>query len=162
MTFSKMKPVYFLYTSLAVALVGTTLSLYFSDVLGLPPCKLCWYQRIAMYPLIPLLALGIKYKEKRIALYALPQAVIGLVIAAYHNLIYYDALRHAGTSGLNIVDCGIGVPCTDQQLLLFDFISIPLMSLVGFGIIVACLYFFHQRSHKTFLSFKLGLSSART
>ncbi len=142
----KIKPEYFLYLSLSVAIIGTALSLYFSDVLGLPPCTLCWYQRIAMYPLIPLLALGIYFKEKRIALYALPQAAIGFLIAIYHNLIYYDALRNAGKSSLNIIDCGIGVPCTDQQLLLFGFISIPLMSLAGFGIIVASLYYFHKQS----------------
>lgn len=146
MCLMKIKPVYFLYVSLAVSVAGTALSLYFSDILGLPPCKLCWYQRIAMYPLIPLLALGIKYKEKRIALYALPQAVIGLLISAYHNLIYYDALRNAGTSSLNVIDCGVGVPCTEQQLLLFGFISIPLMSLVGFAIIVASLYYFHRKT----------------
>lgn len=140
------KPHYFLYLSLSVAVVGTLLSLYFSDVLGLPPCTLCWYQRIAMYPLIPLLAMGIYFKEKRIALYALPQAVIGLLIAAYHNLIYYDAMRNAGSSSLNIVDCGVGVPCTETQLLLFDFISIPLMSLAGFGLIVASLYYYHQKT----------------
>lgn len=151
----KIKSVYFLYISLAVSVVGTALSLYFSDVMGLPPCKLCWYQRIAMYPLIPLLSLGIKYKEKRIALYALPQAVIGLLISAYHNLIYYDALRNAGTSSLNVIDCGVGVPCTEQQLLLFNFISIPLMSLVGFGVIVVSLYLFHQRSSKKFLNLKI-------
>jgi disulfide bond formation protein DsbB len=139
-------PKYFLYLSLSVAIVGTLLSLYFSDVLGLPPCTLCWYQRIAMYPLIPLLALGIYFKEKRIALYALPQAVIGLLIAAYHNLIYYDAMRNAGTSSLNIVDCGVGVPCTETQLLLFDFISIPLMSLAGFAIIVASLYYYRRQT----------------
>lgn len=142
----KIKPEYFLYVSLSVSVIGTALSLYFSDILGLPPCTLCWYQRIAMYPLIHLLALGIYFKEKRIVLYALPPAIIGFLIAIYHNLIYYDALRNAGKSSLNIIDCGIGVPCTDQQLLLFGFISIPLMSLVGFGIIVASLYYFHQKT----------------
>ena len=42
-----------------VALVSMCGSLYYSDVLGYEPCKMCWYQRICMYPEVLLLGLAL-------------------------------------------------------------------------------------------------------
>jgi disulfide bond formation protein DsbB len=38
------------------SLAGTLGSLFFSEVMQLQPCLLCWYQRIAMFPLVLVLA----------------------------------------------------------------------------------------------------------
>ena len=72
-----------------MAVLGTVGSLFFSDVMGYAPCVLCWYQRIALYPLILIIGVGIATGDKRVARYALPLTLAGLAIAVYHNLLYY-------------------------------------------------------------------------
>ena len=44
--------------TLAVAGVATLGSLYFSEIADFVPCRLCWFQRILMYP-IALIALPV-------------------------------------------------------------------------------------------------------
>src|SRR3712207_5030944 len=77
-----------LYAAWVVALLATVGSLFFSEVMGLPPCALCWYQRIAMYPLVPVIATGILARDARVRAYALPLCLAGLGLAVYHNLLY--------------------------------------------------------------------------
>ena len=62
------------------ATVATAGSLYFSEIMDLPPCSLCWYQRIAMYPLVIILALGIRRRDRSLPAYVLPLSLIGLAI----------------------------------------------------------------------------------
>src|SRR5688572_18615670 len=47
-----------LWLAFGVALVATVGSLYLSEVANFTPCKLCWYQRIAMYPMVPVLGMA--------------------------------------------------------------------------------------------------------
>jgi len=108
-------------------------SLYFSEVLGYAPCNLCWWQRIFMYPLVILLGIGIVKKDKNIVYYALPLAIIGSLIALYHNLLYYEIIVR------NTISCVPGVSCTEKYITLFGFLSIPLMSLISFILITICL-----------------------
>jgi disulfide bond formation protein DsbB len=123
-----------IYIAWAASLIATLGSLYFSNVLHLPPCILCWYQRIGMYPLIVILGIAAIRKEYHVWRYALPLSVIGLLIAIYHNLLYYKILPESAAP------CVQGISCTTQQLLWFGFLTIPLMSLIGFTIIVISLY----------------------
>ncbi len=117
----------------AQALVATLGSLYFSQIMGLVPCVLCWYQRIAMYPLVLVLGVGILLRETRIKFYALPLSLIGLGIAIYHNLLYYGVLPES------IAPCTTGVSCTTRQVEWLGFITIPLLALVAFAVISICL-----------------------
>jgi disulfide bond formation protein DsbB len=117
----------------AQALVATLGSLYFSEVMALPPCVLCWYQRIAMYPLVVILAVGILLREPRLRLYALPLSLAGLAISIYHNLLYYGVIPES------IQPCTTGVSCTTRQIEWLGFITIPLLALVAFGVISAAL-----------------------
>lgn len=122
------------YCAWSIALIGMLGSLYFSEVLDLPPCHLCWYQRIALYPLVVTIAVGIVRKEMQYVWYSLPLALIGWLIAVYHNLIYYRIVPEVDSV------CGELVSCL-SQFTIFGFVSIPLLSLVGFTIIILCLYF---------------------
>ena len=128
------------YAAWAVALVATTGSLYFSEVMRLPPCTLCWYQRIAMYPLVLILSIGIATSDPRARLYALPFAVTGWVIAAYHNLLYYKIIPEGFTT------CTSGVSCTSRQLEWLGFITIPLLSLTAFTLLLVLLALFKPQS----------------
>ena len=61
----------------SVATVATLGSLYFSEEAGYIPCRLCWYQRIFMYPLPILIALAIarRSRDLSVAASAVPNAV---------------------------------------------------------------------------------------
>ncbi len=128
----KFRPL-FLPVAWAQALVAMLGSLFFSEILGFPPCILCWYQRIAMYPLVLLFGIAILRNDKKIYIYALPLAVIGFVIAFYHNLLYYGILPES------IAPCQAGVSCTTKFIEFFGFVTIPFLSLVSFVVILTCL-----------------------
>lgn len=123
-----------------MALVGTVGSLFFSGVMLYPPCVLCWYQRIALYPLVLIIGIGIATADRRVVKYALPLALAGLAIAVYHNLLYYGFIPES------ITPCTEGVPCNAVQIELAGFITIPLMALGGFVSVTACLLGFSYRN----------------
>lgn len=122
-----------LYLAWIQACIATIGSLYFSEVMDLPPCVLCWYQRILMYPLSLIIAVGIWRRDLALYLYVLPLSMLGLGIATYHNLLYYGILPEA------IQPCLLGVSCTTRQIEWLGFITIPMMSLLAFTVISACL-----------------------
>lgn len=116
-----------------IALFGTVGSLFFSDVMQYQPCVLCWYQRIALYPLVFVIGTGLIIDDRRVAAYALPLSLVGSIVAAYHNLLYYGFIAEA------LTPCTEGVPCNSVQLELLGVITIPLLSLVGFLGVTLCL-----------------------
>jgi disulfide bond formation protein DsbB len=123
-----------------MALVGTVGSLFFSEVMLYPPCVLCWYQRIALYPLVLIIGVGIATGDRRVVRYALPLALAGLAVAVYHNLLYYGFIPES------ITPCTEGVPCNAVQIELAGFITIPLMALGGFVSVTACLSWFKYKN----------------
>jgi disulfide bond formation protein DsbB len=121
---------------------GSTLgSLFFSDVMGFAPCVLCWYQRIAIFPLVLILPMGLFPFDASSAKFALPLAVAGLLTAIYHNLIY------AGLMPKSIQPCAQGVPCTEKYIELFGFVSIPLLSLLALAAMTVLLAMVMRRNH---------------
>ena len=115
-----------LCASFMVALAATLGSLFASEVLGYPPCELCWYQRIAMYPLPAIFFVALWSGDRRYARYSLPLCVLGAALAVYHNLLYYGVIPES------IAPCREGVSCTTRQVELLGFVTIPLRSLVTF------------------------------
>ena len=115
--------------ALLVSFIATGGSLFFSEVMQLPPCVLCWYQRIMMYPLILIFSLGLFRKVKESFVYGTTLSVTGLVIAIYHNLLYYHILPES------IAPCTSGVSCTSRQIEWFGFVTIPSLSLIAFTLI---------------------------
>src|SRR4028119_1742179 len=85
------------YAAWIIALTAMVGSLFFSEVMQLPPCVLCWYQRIAMYPLVAVLAVSILRRDNAERAYALPLALVGFAIAVYHNLLYYKIIPESIT-----------------------------------------------------------------
>ena len=117
------------YAAWFVALLASAGSLFFSEVMKLPPCVLCWYQRIAMYPLVIIIGVGILVQDLKLKIYALPLSITGLVISIYHNLLYYKIIPDS------IKPCTSGVSCTSKQIEWLGFITIPFMSFVAFALI---------------------------
>lgn len=119
-------------TAFAMATVAMAGSLYYSEIVGFLPCEYCWYQRIAMYPLVPILGIAAFTGDRLIRRYALPLASIGAVIAAYHYTIQHFP-------NLAVTECALGIPCTAAYVWKFGFVSIPFMALVSFGVIISVL-----------------------
>lgn len=116
-----------------LASISTLASLFFSYVVGFAPCVLCWYQRICLFPLVIILAVGLFPFDKNVVKFALPLAIAGWLTALYHNLLY------SGVIPENIQPCTQGVSCTEKYIELFGFLSIPMLSLLSFSTIIALL-----------------------
>ncbi len=133
---------YLPYLAWIIALTATVGSLFFSEVMDLPPCVLCWYQRIAMYPLVLIIGGGILMRDNRMKFYALPVCLIGLAISIYHNLLYYGLIPES------ITPCTEGISCTSRQIEWLGFITIPLMALTAFVGIALCLFLSKKSEQK--------------
>jgi len=119
---------------LAAVVAATSMfgSLYFSEVLRYVPCELCWYQRIAMYPLAPLLGIAAVRNDLGVRVYAWVLACSGALIALYHYVIQWFP-------DLEATSCAADNPCSAVYVREFGFVSIPFMALAGFLAITALL-----------------------
>ncbi len=115
-----------------IGLGATAGSLYFSEARNFTPCDLCWYQRIAMYPLGVLLAMAVVRKDRSIVPYGLVLAVIGGGISIYHYQL--QLFPDQGST------CDFSAPCTFQWVDVFGFVSIPLLALGCFISITGLLW----------------------
>jgi disulfide bond formation protein DsbB len=114
-----------LWLAFVVAATATAGSLYFSEVADYVPCQLCWYQRIAMYPLAPILLVAALRHDRSVRWYVGPVAAIGAVISAYHYLIEWRPSLEGGA-------CGIGPSCADIWFRELGFATLAFMALSGF------------------------------
>ncbi|MDG0793242.1 disulfide oxidoreductase [Cohnella ginsengisoli] len=130
----------FLYLAWVVSLVATGGSLFMSEVLDYAPCKLCWLQRIFMYPLVLLLGRAAIRGDRRIVGYVAPLIAIGGFISLYH----YGEQKVPGMA--SILPCTVGVPCDEDYLDWFGIITIPLLALTAF-ILIGLLLWFGSRQH---------------
>src|SRR4051812_1850852 len=119
------------HIALLAAWVAMCGSLFFSEVLGWQPCVLCWYQRILMYPLAVLLAIGIVRRDRGLHVYVLPFSIAGIGVSLYHYLLIK-------TDWLPPPPCAVGVPCTVDYLNWLGFINIPFLALAAF-LIITCM-----------------------
>ena len=110
-----------------VALIAMLGSLYLSEIMHFVPCLLCWYQRIAMYPLVFVLGVGLLRADPGV------WPVIGFFISAYHVLIQFRP-------NLEVTTCAVGAPCTGRYVAVFGFVSIPTMAGAAFLLITALLF----------------------
>ncbi len=130
-----------MYIAWLQALVAMLGSLYFSEILRLPPCNLCWYQRILMYPLVVILAVGIIRKDKAVPYYVLPFSALGIVIS------FYQYMLQAGVISESQAPCSVNIPCTTQYLEFFGFVTIPFLSLLAFLVITLCMIVFTRYNY---------------
>ena len=122
-----------IFSAWLIAAVSTLGSLFFSEVMELIPCVLCWYQRIFLFPLAIILLIGLFPLDKKVVNYALPLAIIGLLFTVYHSLLFFGVIPE------NLQPCSQGVSCTDDNMELFGFLPIPLLGLIAFLMIIILL-----------------------
>jgi disulfide bond formation protein DsbB len=132
-----------LFLAWLVATLATAGALFLGEVMGMAPCVLCWYQRIAMFPLVAILGVGLLEADARCVRYALPLAGVGLALAIYHCLVFWGVITEA------LVPCGQGPSCADSKLQVLGWVPIPLLSLIAFAAIAALLWFARERKART-------------
>lgn len=115
-----------------VAAIATAGSLYFSEVRHFTPCPLCWYQRIAMYPLVLVLAVATWRRDLGVRWYVLPVAVLGAGIGIYHYQLERFPHQEA-------IACSAAVPCTTIWFERLGYITIPMMALSAFALVATIL-----------------------
>ena len=115
---------------LLISAVATSGSLYFSENLGFTPCKLCWYQRIFMYPQVVLILMAYIKKTNDVFKYIFALSIIGMFIAGYHYILQTFPNPYAPCG-----DVGYSVSCTVDFFKYFGYITIPWMSFSAFVII---------------------------
>ena len=125
----------YLVLAFILALAAVSGSLFYSEIAGYEPCKLCWFQRIFMYPQVFLFGLALYKKDRGIAPYSLLLSIIGAVIAAYHYLLQLDIAPSLPCSAV-----GYSVSCSQVFVMNFGYITIPLMSLTVFSLIAMLMF----------------------
>lgn len=118
-----------------VSMIATLGSLYFSEIRGYEPCKMCWIQRIFMYPIVLMTTIAFIQKNARIALTTAVFAIMGGSVSLYHYGIQkIDFLSESAPA------CGM-VPCTGQYINWLGFITIPFLALTAFILIAGASFY---------------------
>ena len=120
---------YLMFFAWIVVSIATLGSLFFSEVMDVPVCNLCWYQRIAMYPMVLVLAVGLFPYDPKVLRIAGPLAATGWLIALFQVLLI------AGIIPESAQPCVQGIPCSETHLLLLGFLNIPALSFITFTLI---------------------------
>ncbi len=104
-----------------VALGAICGSLFYSEVVGFPPCVLCWWQRMAIYPLLPLFLVALLEKDYGVFKYVIPLSVLGGIVALYHSYVQWG--------GSPFIPCDATASCSKLYVYAFGYVTIPTMSL---------------------------------
>jgi disulfide bond formation protein DsbB len=125
---------YELWAAFVVAAIATGGSLFFSQVANFPPCELCWFQRICMYPLSILTLLMALAGDNRAARYLFPLPVVGACVSIYHLLIENAVIKEPN-------QCQVSAPggCATKWINEFGYMTIPTLALTGFLLLIGFL-----------------------
>lgn len=121
-----------------VVTIATSGSLFFSEIMEIPICELCWYQRIAMYPLVLVLALSLFPYDPRVVRVAGALAAVGWLIALFQLLLV------AGIIPEEAQPCVKDIPCSEAYFTLLGFLSIPALSFMTFSLVGFLLFLTHR------------------
>jgi len=127
-----------LFAAWIVVTIATMGSLFFSEVMDVPVCLLCWYQRIAMYPLVLILAIGLFPFDPKVVRYAGALAVPGWLVSLFQVLLVTGIIPES------VQPCVQGIPCSEIHIALLGFLNIPTLSLLTFTLIGILLFFTHK------------------
>lgn len=104
---------------IVLSIIVVSGSLFYSNFMGYEPCVLCWWQRIALYPLLPIFVLAHLNNDRKVFRYVFPLAILALVISIYQTYITFG--------GEPLVDCSLEDNCSKLYVLAYGYITIPMM-----------------------------------
>lgn len=132
-----------LFFAWLIVLAGVFTSLYFGEILKFKPCPLCWYQRIALFPLAIILGIAVYKNDLGIVPYGITLASIGFIVALYQVLS--QMFPFLDLDGI----CGPSDDCGAPIFTLFGFMTLPMLSAIGFFLIFIFLSFAKQKNIKS-------------
>lgn len=139
-TWIKRNILYFAFIQAVLATVGSIVA---SEVLKWPPCSLCWYQRVAMFPLILIIPAGILLKDKKLPYYVLPLSIFGFIVAFYQHFLQIRIIPESAAP------CSFGVSCLTKYIEFPLGVTFPLVSALAFAFITACMIIFQKSNQKS-------------
>lgn len=110
------------------ALAAFSLSLFYSNVVGFPPCELCWIQRIFLYPQLILFGMELYKRDRSIVDFSIAFAILGSLVSIYHIYIENGGSSNLSCATLNSATTG-QVSCATRYIYEFGYITMPVMSL---------------------------------
>jgi len=137
--FFNKKPMYVWYLVMLLATLAMCGSLWYSEIIGYEPCRLCWYQRIFMYPIVLIGILAIAKEDLQALFYAKGLAMVGALIAIFH--IVEQRLPQAGLSCGSV---GQATSCDSLWVNAFGLITIPTMAATIFVAIILVITIFER------------------
>ena len=97
------------------------------------PCEMCWWGRVALFPIFPITLLALRYKITNVNKIIMLLAGIGLLIGVYHYYYHFN---------IYVLDNALTMPCDSASLLpacsdnngilIFGFITMPFMGILNF------------------------------
>jgi len=129
-----------LFWGIMSAVIG---SLVYSEIIGFPPCDLCWYQRVFLYPQAIIVLMAMFRKDKTVIDYLVPLSILGALVAFYQSLVQW------GVSFGSVLDCtASGGECAKIYVSEYSYITIPFMSLSVFVYIIALKFVYYHKGRK--------------
>jgi disulfide bond formation protein DsbB len=98
---------------------------------GYPPCDLCRYARILMYPLVRFGLYGMVTQLRQLATPIFRVSVAGIVLEIYHYILQNFPIDTGEF-------CTKANPCNALSVDYFGFITIPFLCLIAFVVIAIC------------------------
>lgn len=129
-----------LFFGILSAVVG---SLVYSDIVGFPPCDLCWWQRIFMYPQLVIVGFAWYKKDTGVVDYLTPLSILGALVALYQSFIQWGfAFGIAGGCA------AAGGECAKVYFTQYSYITIPFMSFTVFVYVMALKFVYYHKAWK--------------
>lgn len=128
-----------LLVGFVLTFAGSVLTLFYSEILGFPPCPLCWWQRIFLYPQVVLFVLALWKRDRDAAKYSIALSILGLGVSLYHH-----ALQVLPSGSLPCPAEGT-VSCAQRFVFEFGYITFPLMSATLFAFLIVLMLFVRRR-----------------
>lgn len=129
-----------MWKALVLATAGSALTLVYSEIIGYPPCPLCWWQRVFLYPQVILFALALYTRDRSVALYSIALSTLGAAVALYHHML------QVLPSGSLPCPAEGTVSCAQRFVFEFGYITFPMMSFSLFAFLIVVMLVVRARS----------------
>lgn len=131
-----------LWLAFFATLFGSAMTLFYSEILGIPPCPLCWIQRAFLYPQVVLFGIALWKGSSRVFLVSILLSLLGLAVAVYHHALqmFPDALPCLAE----------GAVCAQRHIFEFGYITFPMMAVTLFAFLIALMLIVRPSARNTF------------
>lgn len=119
---------YTFYFGFLVSLSAVLLSLFYSNIVGFPPCELCWVERIFLYPQLILFSMELYKRDRSIVDFSIVFAILGSIVSIYHVFVESGVATGIACAAPNLANPNV-VSCAIRYVFEFGYITLPVMAL---------------------------------